>query len=363
MRLDDLFAYDCVALAPEGDGVVIVDQTLLPWEERFLTLKDEGQVYEAIARLRVRGAPAIGIAAAYGLYVAFRRVVLQPGFDESKASSEFFRISRYLSNARPTAVNLSAAIGRMERRFKACMSDGIGIKQMLAALRMEAESIKAEDMSMCLSIAEYGAGLIDRPGMGILTHCNAGHYAVSRYGTALAPIYLAHSRGLAPRVYADETRPLMQGARITVFELHKAGVDVTLECDSMAASLMASGQVDLVFTGCDRVACNGDTANKIGTSALAILARYYGIPFYILGPTSSIDPDAATGSEIPVEQRHPDEVTDLYFSRRIAPEGIKVYNPAFDVTPSGLISGIVTEKGIYRPPYDFTFLKPNETTV
>ena len=168
MRLDDLFAYDCVALAPEGDGVVIVDQTLLPWEERFLTLKDEGQVYEAIARLRVRGAPAIGIAAAYGLYVAFRRVVLQPGFDGSKVSAEFFRISRYLSKARPTAVNLSAAIGRMERRFKACMADGIGIKQMLAALRMEAESIKAEDMSMCLSIAEYGAGLIDRPGMGIL---------------------------------------------------------------------------------------------------------------------------------------------------------------------------------------------------
>ena len=199
--------------------------------------------------------------------------------------------------------------------------------------------------------------------MGILTHCNAGHYAVSRYGTALAPIYLAHSRGLAPRVYADETRPLMQGARITAFELQKAGVDVTLECDSMASSLMASGRVDLVFTGCDRVACNGDTANKIGTSALAILARYYGIPFYILGPTSSIDPQAASGADIPVEQRDGSEVTDLYFSRRTAPEGVKVYNPAFDVTPAELISGIVTEKGIYRPPYDFTFLKLDEKTV
>ena len=341
MQLDDLFAYDSVDLTPAGDGVVIVDQTLLPWEEKFLTLRDEAQVYGAIAKLRVRGAPAIGIAAAYGLYVAFRREVTVPGFDFRHAAEEFSRISRYLCSARPTAVNLSAALSRMERR----------------------EAIKAEDVAMCRAIAGYGAGLIDRPGMGILTHCNAGHYAVSRYGTALAPIYLAHSRGLAPRVYADETRPLMQGARITAFELQKAGVDVTLECDSMASSLMASGRVDLVFTGCDRVACNGDTANKIGTSALAILARYYGIPFYILGPTSSIDPEAASGADIPVEQRQGDEVTDLYFSRRIAPEGVKVYNPAFDVTPAGLIAGIVTEKGIFRPPYDFTFLKLNEKTV
>ena len=248
MQLDDLFAYDSVELTPGGDGVVIVDQTLLPWEEKFLTLRDEAQVYEAIAKLRVRGAPAIGIAAAYGLYVAFRREVTVPGFDFRHAAEEFFRISRYLCSARPTAVNLSAALGRMERKYAA----------WLEALRSEAEAIKAEDVAMCRAIAGYGAGLIDRPGMGILTHCNAGHYAVSRYGTALAPIYLAHSRGLAPRVYADETRPLMQGARITAFELQKAGVDVTLECDSMASSLMASGRVDLVFTGCDRVACNGD---------------------------------------------------------------------------------------------------------
>ena len=343
MQLDDLFTYDSVGLTPAGDGVVIVDQTLLPWEEKFLTLRDEDQVYEAIAKLRVRGAPAIGIAAAYGLYVAFRREVTVPGFDFRHAAEEFFRISRYLCSARPTAVNLSAALSRMERRYATCA--GMRLPQMLEALRSEAEAIKAEDVAMCRAIAGYGAGLIDR------------------YGTALAPIYLAHSRGLAPRVYADETRPLMQGARITAFELQKAGVDVTLECDSMASSLMASGRVDLVFTGCDRVACNGDTANKIGTSALAILARYYGIPFYILGPTSSIDPEAASGADIPVEQRQGDEVTDLYFSRRIAPEGVKVYNPAFDVTPAGLIAGIVTEKGIFRPPYDFTFLKLDEKTV
>ncbi|CCY34590.1 methylthioribose-1-phosphate isomerase [Alistipes sp. CAG:831] len=361
VQLDDLFTYDSVALTPGGDGVVIVDQTLLPWEEKFLTLRDESQVYEAIAKLRVRGAPAIGIAAAYGLYVSFRRAVAVPGFDSGRVREEFFRISRYICSSRPTAVNLPAALGRMERKYAACADKGL--PKVLDALRSEADAIKAEDVAMCRAIAGYGAELISRPGMGILTHCNAGHYAVSRYGTALAPIYLAHSRGLAPRVYADETRPLMQGARITAYELQKAGVDVTLECDSMASSLMASGRVDLVFTGCDRVACNGDTANKIGTSALAILARYYGIPFYILGPTSSIDPQAASGADIPVEQRDGSEVTDLYFSRRTAPEGVKVYNPAFDVTPAELISGIVTEKGIYRPPYDFTFLKLDEKTV
>lgn len=360
MQLDDLFTYDSVALAPDGDGVVIVDQTLLPWEEKCLTLKDEAQVFEAISRLRVRGAPAIGIAAAYGLYVAFRREAIVPGFDFTHASDEFFRISRYLCAARPTAVNLSAALNRMERRYKACA--GMELPRLLDALRCEAEAIKDEDIAMCRAIAEYGAELITRPGMGILTHCNAGHYAVSRYGTALAPVYLAHSRGLAPKVYADETRPLMQGARITAFELMKAGVDVTLQCDSMASSLMAAGLVDIVFTGCDRVACNGDTANKIGTGALAVLAQYYGIPFYILGPTSSIDPDTVSGKDIPVEQRAQEEVTDLFFSRRTAPAGIKVYNPAFDVTPASLITGIVTEKGIFRPPYNFAFLK-KETTV
>lgn len=355
VQLDDLFTYDSVALAADGDGVVIVDQTLLPWEEKFLTLKDETQVFEAISRLRVRGAPAIGIAAAYGLYVAFRREAVVPGFDYKHAAEEFFRISRYLCSARPTAVNLSAALERMERRYASCA--GMELPKLLEALRREAESIKEEDIAMCRAIAEYGAELIIRPGMGILTHCNAGHYAVSRYGTALAPVYLAHSRGLAPRIYADETRPLMQGARITVFELMKAGVDVTLQCDSMASSLMSSGCIDIVFTGCDRVACNGDTANKVGTSALAVLARYYGIPFYIVGPTSSIDPETASGKDIPVEQREADEVTDLYFSRRTAPAGVKVYNPAFDVTPAGLITGIVTERGIFRPPYNFDFLK------
>ena len=349
MRLDSLFTYDSVALNETGDGVVILDQTLLPGEESFITLRDGGAVYEAIARLRVRGAPAIGIAAAYGLYVAFRRAALEPGFDLTHARDEFYRLSRHLCSARPTAVNLSAALRRMERRFDS-LAARLAFPELLEALRGEAEAI-------------FGAALIDRPDMGILTHCNAGHYAVSRYGTALAPVYLAHSRGMAPRVYADETRPLMQGARITAFELSKAGVDVTLQCDNMAASLMASGRIDLVFTGCDRVAANGDTANKIGTSALAILASYYHIPFYILGPTSSIDPLAASGKDIPVEQREAEEVTELYFRHRIAPDGVKVYNPAFDITPASLISGIVTEKGIFRYPYDFSDLQLKDLTV
>ena len=354
MQLDSLFKYDSVSLNAQGDGVVILDQTLLPWEERFLTLTDESQVHEAISKLRVRGAPAIGIAAACGLYVSLRNA-LAPEASWETVTREFRRIKEYLRSARPTAVNLPAALDRMQGRFDLCAGQSVGT--VLAGLRSEADAIKEEDMAMCRSIAGYGASLITRPGMGILTHCNAGHYAVSRYGTALAPVYLAFCRGMAPRVYADETRPLMQGARITALELMKAGVDVTLQCDNMASSLMAAGKVDLVFTGCDRVAANGDTANKIGTSALAILASYYGIPFYILGPSSSIDPSAATGRDIPVEQRSGDEVTDLYFGRRIAPAGVKVYNPAFDVTPARLITGIVTERGIFRYPYDFSDLK------
>lgn len=352
MELDGLFPYDSVSLNGEGDGVVIIDQTLLPGEEQFLVLREEYEVYEAISLLRVRGAPAIGIAAAYGLYVSFRRSLMRSGFNQGNAESEFIRIKDYICSSRPTAVNLSAALDRMERCYR--KFSGESPEVLLDALRAEADSIKEEDILMCRAIAENGAGLITAPGMGILTHCNAGHYAVSRYGTALAPVYLAHSRGLRPRVYADETRPLLQGARITAFELMKAGVDVTLQCDSAAASLMAAGKIDLVFTGCDRVAANGDTANKVGTCALAVLARHYGIPFYILGPASSIDPSAATGKDIPVEQRSPEEVTELYFAGRMAPEGVRVFNPAFDVTPAGLITGIVTESGIFRPPYDFT---------
>lgn len=351
--MDNLFKYDSVGLNSGKDGVVILDQTLLPGKEEFIVLKDEYQVRDAIATLKVRGAPAIGVAAAYGIYVAFRNLPDPHSSEESV--KEFRRIYDMLLSSRPTAVNLAYALKRMMRRFNDCKPLPHG--EVVMALLEEAEAIKSEDMACCRAIAENGAGLITRPGMGILTHCNAGHLAVSRYGTALGPVYLAHSRGLDPVVYADETRPLLQGARITAFELMNAGVDVTLLCDNMSASLMASGKIDMVMVGCDRIAANGDVANKVGTSAVAVLAKYYGIPFYVLGPESTIDPDCADGSAIPIEMRESNEVTELYSGQRTAPEGVKVYNPAFDVTPSELVSGIITEKGIYGYPYDFSTLK------
>lgn len=352
-----------MSITPEKDGVCILDQTLLPSKECFVVLNNEFQVWEAIRKLMVRGAPAIGIAAAYGLYVAFNNLFKSVlcGTEEVSVRQmdlEFYRISDYLRSARPTAVNLFYALDRMNRRYE--ISKGFPQDRLMKELLDEAEVIKEEDVQCCRAIAEYGVSLIERAGMGILTHCNAGHLAVSKYGTALAPIYLAHFKGLKPVVYADETRPLLQGARITAFELMKAGVDVTLLCDNMAASLMAAGKVDMVMVGCDRVAANGDTANKIGTSYLAIAARHYGIPFYVLGPSSSIDPDCPDGNAIPIEMRNEEEVTGDIFGCRTAPEGVKVYNPAFDVTPAELITGIITEKGIFRQPYGFSEITRRE---
>lgn len=353
--MDSLFKYDSVSLNASKDGIVILDQTLLPGKEEFITLRDEYQVRDAIASLKVRGAPAIGVAAAYGLYVAFRNLHPAPVSAE-ESEREFHRIKAMLLASRPTAVNLAYALKRMEQRFISCRMHPRELQ--LQSLLEEAESVKTDDMDRCRAIAGHGATLIFRHGMGILTHCNAGHLAVSRYGTALGPIYLAHKNGLSPKVYADETRPLLQGARITAFELMNAGVDVTLICDNMAASLMAAGKIDMVMVGCDRVAANGDTANKIGTFPLAIAARYHRIPFYVLGPESTIDRDCPCGADIPIEIRRDEEVTSLYSGQRTAPEGIKVYNPAFDVTPGELIAGIITENGIYRYPYDFT--KPKQ---
>lgn len=345
-----IFENDSVNFDQTHDSVVIVDQTLFPWEERLITLSSLEDVYEAIKKLRVRGAPAIGVAAAFGLYVSIKRSPEDPILFEA----EFRRAKEYINSARPTAVNLSYALDRMYRCY--LLNKILPVAQIKSALYMEAMRIKEEDVQMCYRIAQNGAALINRKGMRILTHCNAGHYAVSRYGTALGPIYYAHSQGLEPIVYADETRPLMQGARITAYELHKAGVDVTLQCDNMVSSLMREGKVDMVMLGCDRIAANGDVVNKVGTGGIAIMAKYYGIPFYSVGPTSTIDPKTPTGNEIVIEQRDASEVTDLYFERRIAPEGVKVYNPAFDVTPAELVTGIITEKGIFTPPYDFTTL-------
>ena len=335
-----------VRLSDDGSAVVILDQTLLPSEEKYLELRGAEELHEAIRMLRVRGAPAIGIFAAYSLYVLARR-------SEKKAFGDFYadvlRYGAYLATARPTAVNLPAQLRRMEgaARRGALMP----VPVILGAMREEADRIYNEDVDMCRAISEHGLTLI-RDGYGVMTQCNAGPIATSRYGTALGPILLARERGMDLRVFICETRPLLQGSRLTAFELDRAGVDCTLICDNMASIVMKEGKIDAVFAGCDRLARNGDAANKIGTSGLAVLARHYGAPFYIFCPSSTFDPDCATGADIEIEQRQPGELKELYFAKPVAPVGVKCYNPAFDVTGNDLITAIVTEKGICEAPYD-----------
>ncbi len=334
-----------VRLSQDGSAVIILDQTCLPESEVYVSLSSVEEVWDAIYRLKVRGAPAIGIAAAYGIYVCSRQITADTyeGF-----YNEFLRIKNYLASSRPTAVNLVAALNRMEKVV--AVHPMKSVLEVIQLLRAESEAIRAEDAAACRKIGENGLSLL-RPKMGILTHCNAGHLAVSEYGTALAPVYLGEERGYSFKVFADETRPLLQGARLTAYELQKAGVDVTLICDNMVSAVMRKGWVQAVVVGCDRVAANGDTANKIGTSGVAILARYYGIPFYVLGPTSTIDPNCPDGDSIVIEERNPEEITDMWYASRMAPEGVKAYNPAFDVTPHDLITAIITEKGIVYPPF------------
>ena len=334
-----------VRLGDDHTSVVILDQTLLPNREEYLTLREPEEMFEAIRLLRVRGAPAIGIFAGYCLAaLAEQRKELEPG----QFHAELHRLARYLNSSRPTAVNLSWALNRLEQRVHAM--PGADPPSAAAALRVEAMAIHREDIAMCRAISEFGLTLL-KDGDGVLTHCNAGPLATSQYGTALGPILLGTERGMNFHVFADETRPLLQGARLTSYELHKAGVDVTLICDSMASTVMKNGWVNACFVGCDRVAANGDTANKIGTSGVAILARHYGIPFYILGPTSTIDLNCPTGDDIRIELRDPEEIRSKFYAQPMAPAGVKCYNPAFDVTSHALIAGIITEKGICRPPY------------
>ena len=336
---------DTVALEEESCSVVIVDQTLLPGEIKFIRLKTPEEIWEAIYHLKVRGAPAIGVCAAFGMYVlskSFDRT------DKEKFFEEFYKQKGYLDSSRPTAVNLSWALKRMAKAAEKNREKSIG--EIIEALGLEAKAIRDEDVSVCRRIGENGLTLV-KPGDGILTHCNAGHLATVRLGTATAPIYLGHEKGYGFKVYADETRPLLQGARLTAFELAAAGVDVTLQCDNMSARLMKEGKIQAIFVGCDRVAANGDTANKIGTSLLATAAKYYGVPFYVCAPCSTIDMSTPTGDDIVIEQRKPEEGTEMWYEKRMAPRDIKVFNPAFDVTDAGLISGIVTECGIARYPY------------
>lgn len=344
----NILEYETVALDEENGSVVIIDQTLLPGRTELIHLKTAEEIWNAIYLLKVRGAPAIGVTAALGLFVLCRDIGTED-FDVFFAKLQEYR--KYLDSSRPTAVNLSWALKRMaDAALRAGREEGRSVSEVKEVLRREALRIREEDIQVCRRIGEYGLELV-KPGDGILTHCNAGQLATVKYGTATAPIYLGQERGYRFHVYADETRPLLQGARLTAYELACAGVDVTLICDNMSASVMSQGLVQAVFVGCDRVAANGDTANKIGTSVVAAVAKLYKVPVYICAPTSTIDLHTPTGAEITIEQRPPEEVTEMWYRERMAPEGVKVYNPAFDVTDHELIAGIVTEYGVARAPY------------
>ncbi len=332
-----------------ADGTLnIIDQTLLPGELRRIELATVTDVWDAIKQLKVRGAPAIGICAAFGVLVG----LLERRPDGLAASrNTVVDVVRILASARPTAVNLFWALERMERRAGAVAASA-STSEFFKALEAEALGILAEDLDQCLRIGQFGAHLVHE-GAGVLTHCNAGSLATGGHGTALSVLYQAKSEGRNFHVFADETRPLLQGARLTAWELQRAGIDTTLICDNAAAQVMREGRIDLVIVGADRIAANGDTANKIGTYGLAVLAEAHDIPLYVAAPTSTLDANLADGDGIPIEERAPDEVTHG-FGRATAPAGIRVYNPAFDVTPAALIAGIITEYGIVTPPYDIS---------
>ena len=331
-----------VRLSDDGAAVVILDQTVLPNETKYIQLSSAEALFEAIYALRVRGAPAIGIFAAYALYVLARQVETE---DYEVFKAEVFKYSAYLDSSRPTAVNLSTQLRRMEKLVQ--QQSGQQVSQVLEAMKAEADSIYNEDVNMCRAISEHGLALI-KDGFGIMTVCNAGPIATSKYGTALGPIIMGHERGMSLHAYICETRPLLQGARLTAYELSRAGVDCTLICDNMASIVMSEGKIDAVFAGCDRIARNGDVANKIGTSSLAILAKYYGIPFYVFGPSTTIDIDCASGTDIKIELREPSEIKEMFFAEPMAPADVKCYNPSFDVTDNNLITAIITEDGVLK---------------
>ena len=351
MELKQVTHIDNVRLSDDGRAVRILDQSLLPNETIYLELQTPEALYEAIATLRVRGAPAIGIFAGYALYV----LALQ-----TKATSyadflaECQKNRDYLNSSRPTAVNLRHMLDRVLAVVQSMPCADISAIQ--DAMGQMAKAIHEEDIAMCTAISEYGLSLV-KAGDGILTHCNAGPLATSRYGTGLGPLFLAQERGIPLHAFCDETRPLLQGARLTAYELQRAGIDCTLICDNMASIVMKNGWVQACFVGCDRVAANGDTANKIGTSGVAILAKHYGIPVYVLGPTSTIDMACPDGDHIPIELRDGAEIKEKFFSKPSSLPEVKCYNPAFDVTDHELITAIVTEKGICYPPFAESFAK------
>ena len=328
-----------------AEQLYIIDQSLLPNEEKEIRIQTASEMYDAIKKLKVRGAPAIGIFAAFALYSLARSIP----FNSTEEYIQSLRSkAEYLSSSRPTAVNLSWALSEMLKTAENNISSGR--EAVLDALYSKAEYILNDDIARCRAISEFGLSLL-KDGDGILTHCNAGPLATSKYGTALGPILLGKEQGYEFHVYSDETRPLLQGARLTCYELYNAGVDITLICDNMASSVMKEGRIQACLVGCDRVAANGDTANKIGTSGVAVLSKHYNIPFYVLGPCSTIDMNCPDGDSIPIELRSPDEIKTLWYEKPMAPAGVKCYNPSFDVTDHSLITAIITEKGICYPPF------------
>ena len=350
-----------VKWGPEKKSVDIIDQTLLPNTIKRIQIRNQEEIWEAIKKLRVRGAPAIGVSAAYGIAVVANEIQAdnyEDFYKQFKASKE------YLASSRPTAVNLFWALNRMENTVIANKDRSIPeIKQILYT---EAENIRNEDVEISRNIGEIGFHLMenlkeDGKELGILTHCNAGTLATAKYGTATAPMYMALEHGWAGtdmHVYCDETRPLLQGARLTSFELCNAGITTSVQCDNMAALLMKTGRIKIIFVGCDRVAANGDAANKIGTSALAVLAHHYGIPMYICAPSSTIDMATPTGDDIPIEMRDPEEIKSMWYKEPMAPAGVDAsFNPAFDVADHRLFTGIITEKGLCTAPYEDAFKK------
>jgi len=327
----------------KDDNVRIIDQTRLPTEKIFVTIDTARAMWEAIKVLKVRGAPAIGIAAAFGIYLGIRDF---KGEDRRSFTRRLEEVCSYIGSSRPTAVNLFWAIDRIKALVK--LHEDLPVTKIKRLILNEAKEMVEEDNRVCRRIGEHGVALISE-GSSVLTHCNAGGLATAQYGTALAPIFRAHELGRKIRVWVDETRPLLQGARITAWELVDSGIPATLITDSMAAWVMSQHKVDLVIVGADRIASNGDTANKIGTLGVAVSAMAFNVPFYIAAPVSTIDRKIASGSEIPIEERDPEEIKHG-FGKRTAPEAVAAYNPAFDVTPARYIKGIITEKGILKPP-------------
>ena len=341
---------DNIKLNEDETKIIIIDQVKLPNIIEYITIDNLEDAYQAIKKLQIRGAPAIGIFAGYTMYILSLKDI---DLDFEEFYAKFKQNKDYLNSSRPTAVNLSWALNRIDDLI--IKNKDKSVKEIVALMKQEAFNIHNEDIEMCCKICEYGLSLL-KDGDGVLTHCNAGPLATS-YGTAQGPFLLAKARGMNIKVFADETRPLLQGARLTSFELQKAGVDVTLICDNMASIVMKNGWIQACFVGCDRIAANGDFANKIGTSGVAILAKHYGIPVYSLGPTSTIDMNCPDGEHIKIELRDPEEIKNMWYAKPMALNEVKCYNPSFDVTDHNLLAGIVTEKGIIYPPFDVNLKK------